>query len=265
MAAPSVSGQSERQNPVHVLGSTSSGRAEPSVAPGPAGALRTRVKAGMWIPRMWMAPAIAPAKQHRALKHDLDPPSSDLQPAQQLSRLFYQNCLKTELRTDLVPSNRCSVCCFSPLKASLHPSTATSAKHVGMEAKQWEQSQCWNPDIPLQVSDTLTKLFFVILQQQQELWVYPTSGAGRSWACLSSSAPTRSVSSLQPWFRIKEHPVRNQQSLSSWGCMKLYKECDSRSSNHAAQGTRLSALPSSIHSSQGIIPGNSTQMPFRSV
>lgn len=83
-----------------------------------------------------------------------------LQPAQKLSRLFHQNYLKTEFRSNLMPSNRCSISCFSPLKASLHPSTATSTRQTGMETKHWEQSQPWNPDIHHQISHTLTKLLF---------------------------------------------------------------------------------------------------------
>lgn len=108
-----------------------------------------------------------------------------LQPAQKLSRLLHQNYLKTEFRSNLVPSNRCSISCFSPLKASLHPSTVTSVRHMGMETKHWEQSQPWNPDIHRQISYTSTKLLFqcsraLLAPTATGALGVPMLGAGRS-------------------------------------------------------------------------------------
>lgn len=132
MAAPSVPGQSKRQNPVMCPGSTSFGRTLCSswTCRGSAGqGLRLGTPKDVDdTSHCYSKAASGTETQFGTLLPLL------LQPAQQLSRPFRQNYLKREFRSNLMPSNRCSIRCFSPLKASLHPSTATSARQIGNRA-----------------------------------------------------------------------------------------------------------------------------------
>lgn len=166
MAAPSVPGQSERQNPVHVPQQQKlwQHRALCSswICRGSAGhGLR------LGIPKDMGGTSLCYSRAAQALKHNLGP--SFHRPAT-LGPSFHHpaicpaasqatplELLKAELRSNLVPSHRCSTLLCSSQSLS-KPQRIHSARQMGKETKHWDRARL-EPDIHHRVSQTSTKLF----------------------------------------------------------------------------------------------------------